>query len=156
MGEVIMARVEAICISPERGTPKQAVDEAEFVEDWGIADDAHAGRWHRQVSLLAAESIERMKELLPDLAQGAFAENVIVSGIDPSAIEVGDLLKIGSDVLLEITQLGKECHEACEIQKTVGDCIMPREGLFARVLEGGMARSGDSVTALEKSRRNQT
>lgn len=145
-----MGRIEAICISQQRGTPKRPISDAEFVEEWGIADDAHAGRWHRQVSILAAESIENAKEILPDISQGAFAENIITSGLDLREVGVGDRLQIGGEVILEITQLGKVCHEECEIQIATGDCIMPKEGLFARVLKGGIVNPGDPVSINRK------
>ncbi len=140
-----MGTVEAICISRERGTAKKPVAEAELVADRGIAGDAHAGQGHRQVSLLAAESIDRMKEKLPQLAQGAFAENIITRGLNLNEFVVGDRLRIGKRVVLEITQIGKECHEVCAIRTVTGDCIMPREGVFTRVLHGGRVRPGDPI-----------
>lgn len=150
-----MGKIEAVCISQRRGTPKIPIVEAEFVEGWGIADDAHAGRWHRQVSILAAESIENVKKKLPDISQGAFAENIITSGLDLTGVGVGDTLEIGSGVVLEITQLGKVCHEECEIQKATGDCIMPKEGVFARVLQGGTVNPGDPISITGKADRDR-
>ncbi len=144
-----MATVEAICISPKKGIVKKAVSQALFEKDFGISDDAHAGKWHRQVSLLAAESIDIVKEKLPTLKDGAFAENIITKGLDITAIKVGDKLQIGEAIVLEITQIGKKCHnDGCAIKKATGDCIMPKEGLFAKVVEGGTARAGDSITLL--------
>ncbi|MEN8258055.1 MAG: MOSC domain-containing protein [Thermodesulfobacteriota bacterium] len=141
-----MATVEAICISPKKGIVKKAVSEAVFEKDFGIADDAHAGKWHRQVSLLAAESIDIVKEKLPTLKDGAFAENIITKGLDITAIKVGNQLQIGDAIVLEITQIGKKCHnDGCAIKKATGDCIMPKEGLFAKVVEGGTAKVGDSI-----------
>lgn len=141
-----MAHVEAVCISVKKGTVKREQEEVQFVEEWGIEDDAHAGKWHRQVSLLAGESIDNVKEILPTLKNGAFAENIITRGIDLSRIEVGQQLSIGRDVLLEITQIGKECHnDGCAIKKATGDCIMPREGIFAKVLKGGRVQKGDTI-----------
>ncbi len=144
-----MATVEAICISPKKGIVKKAVNQAVFEKDFGISDDAHAGKWHRQVSLLAAESIDIVKEKLPTLKDGAFAENIITKGLDITAIKVGDQLQIGDSIILEITQIGKKCHnDGCAIKKATGDCIMPKEGLFAKVLEGGTAQAGDAITPL--------
>jgi len=140
-----MGTVEAICISRERGTVKKPVAEAELVADQGIAGDAHAGHGHRQVSLLAAESIDTMKEKLPQIAQGAFAENIITRGLNLSEFVVGDRLRIGKHAVLEITQIGKECHEGCAIRTATGDCIMPREGVFTRVLQSGRVRPGDPI-----------
>ena len=141
-----MSIIEAICISSERGVTKSPIPEAEFIAEWGIAEDAHAGRGHRQVSMLSAESIDRMRERIPGLTEGAFAENIITRGLDLTQIKIGDIVRIGSDVILEVTQLGKECHEACEIGRTTGACIMPVEGVFTRVLKGGAARPGDSIS----------
>ena len=113
---------------------------------WGIEGDAHAGEWHRQVSLLAGESIDRMREKMPEIDHGMFAENIVTRGIDFSGLSVGDSLNIGDDVVLEITQIGKECHNAgCAIKRTTGECIMPKEGLFCRVLEGGRVTPGMSI-----------
>lgn len=141
-----MAHVEAVCISVKKGTVKREQEAVEMVEDWGIEEDAHAGKWHRQVSLLAGESIDNVKEILPTLKNGAFAENIITRGIDLVKIEIGQQLTVGQDVLLEVTQIGKECHNAgCAIKKATGDCIMPREGIFAKVLKGGKVSKGDSI-----------
>ena len=108
------------------------------LENWGIDGDAHAGDWHRQVSLLAGESIDNVKEVLPTLKNGAFAENIITRGIDLMMLNIGDRLQVGDSVVLEVTQIGKECHNnGCAIKKATGDCIMPREGIFARVIQGG-------------------
>ncbi len=141
-----MAQVEAICISSKKGIVKRSVETAEFQEDFGIKGDAHAGKWHRQVSLLAGESIDTVKKQLPTLKDGAFAENIITRDLDLSKIAVGDHLKIGSEVILEITQIGKKCHnDGCAIKKATGDCIMPKEGLFAKVIIGGAAKPGDQI-----------
>ena len=144
-----MGQVQAICISLKKGTLKKRVTEAIFREGWGIEGDAHAGEWHRQVSLLAGESIDRVKEILPGLKDGAFAENIVTRGVELSSLAVGVTLAIGEEVVLEITQIGKECHnQGCAIKRATGDCIMPREGLFARVVKGGLARPGDRITVL--------
>ena len=143
-----MAEVEAICISNKKGIVKRAVVKALFEEDFGIEGDAHAGKWHRQVSLLAGESIDIVKQQLPTLKDGAFAENIITRGLDLSTIKVGDRLQIGPEIILEITQIGKKCHnDGCAIKKATGDCIMPREGLFAKVIKGGEAKTGDPIIA---------
>ena len=137
-----MGRIEAICISPGKGTVKTTVPEAELRVAHGIVGDAHAGDWHRQVSLLPSESIAKVRDLMPDLADGAFAENLVTSGVDLAGVKVGDRGAVGDDALLEVTQIGKECHNGCAIKKITGDCIMPREGIFCRVLEGGHIRPG--------------
>ncbi|MFH1215022.1 MAG: MOSC domain-containing protein [Pseudomonadota bacterium] len=141
-----MATIETICISSKKGIVKSPVEKATFQAGFGIVGDAHAGKWHRQVSLLAGESIDRVKEHLPSLKKGAFAENIITRGLNLSSVSVGDRLTIGTTIILEITQIGKECHnDGCAIKKATGDCIMPREGIFARVIEGGEAKAGDSI-----------
>ena len=141
-----MAIIEAICISKKKGIPKSSIAEATFQVGFGIVNDAHGGDWHRQISLLAGERIDTVKEVLPQLAHGAFAENIITRGVDLQSIQVGDRLQFGTEILLEITQIGKECHDAgCAIKKATGDCIMPREGIFAKVLQGGEAKPGDPI-----------
>lgn len=141
-----MGYIAAICISHKKGIVKREVKEALVIENRGLEDDAHAGDWHRQISLLAGERIDTVKETLPTLKNGAFAENIITRGIDLGALRIGDRLRLGNDVVLEITQIGKECHnDGCAIKKATGDCIMPREGLFARVLKGGTLRAGDPL-----------
>ena len=145
-----MAIIEAICISSKKGIVKKAVPQAEFQVGFGIAGDAHGGDWHRQVSLLAGESIDTVKEKLPQLKDGAFAENIVTRGLNLAAVKVGDRLRIGKEIVLEITQIGKHCHnDGCAIKKATGDCIMPREGLFAKVVQGGAAQPGDAVAATE-------
>jgi MOSC domain-containing protein YiiM len=140
------ATVEAICISAKKGIVKHEIHTVLFEEDWGIKEDAHAGKWHRQVSLLAGESIDRVKEKLPRLRNGAFAENIITRDIDLSAVKIGDQLQLGDEVLLEITQIGKKCHnDGCAIKKATGNCIMPKEGLFARVIHGGSLKKGATL-----------
>ena len=139
-----MGTIEAVCISTQKGTQKRPVAVGQFAADWGIEGDAHAGHWHRQVSLLSLEKIEAFRRRGAQVAYGAFGENLVVSGIDFSSLPVGTLLQCG-DVLLEMTQIGKECHTHCAIYQVVGDCIMPREGVFARVLRGGVIRPGDTM-----------
>lgn len=140
-----MGKIVAICISSARGTQKQPVDSARLVEDWGVEKDAHGGNWHRQVSLLSADKIAAFNARGADVKPGAFGENLVVEGFDFRSLPVGTLLRCG-DVLLEMTQIGKECHSHCEIYKKMGECIMPREGVFARVLQGGEIRVGDEMT----------
>jgi len=141
-----MAHVEAVCTSEKKGMVKRERAEVVLKTQWGIDSDAHAGDWHRQVSLLAGESIDGVKKVLPTLKNGAFAENIITRGLDLAALKIGDRLRVGAEIILEITQIGKECHNAgCAIKKATGDCIMPREGLFARVVSGGTARPGDPI-----------
>jgi len=140
-----MARVAAIAVSEKRGTQKTCVSSAEFIENWGIKGDAHAGDWHRQISLISARRIEEFRAKGADVEYGAFGENLVVDDIDFRALPVGTLLKCG-EALLEITQIGKECHNHCAIYKAAGDCIMPREGVFARVVKGGTVSVGDEMT----------
>lgn len=140
-----MGVVKGICISRERGTQKTEVEQAEFIADWGVKDDAHAGKWHRQVSLLSFEKIEAFRTKGADIAFGAFGENLIVEGFDFKEFPVGSRFRCGT-VLLEMTQIGKECHSHCEIFQKMGECIMPQEGVFAVVLEGGVIKRGDTMT----------
>ena len=143
-----MGKVMAVCISEKKGTQKRNVHEALFIEDFGLENDAHAGKWHRQVSLLSYERIQDFKKKGAPVEDGAFGENLIVSGIDFKNLPVGTRFQSG-DVVMEMTQIGKECHSGCEIYKIMGDCIMPREGVFARVIRGGRIREGDELTVLE-------
>lgn len=147
-----MGRIEAICISTARGTQKRPVGSAEFVADWGIRGDAHGGHWHRQVSLLSADRIDAFRARGAQVENGGFGENLVVRGFDFSTFPVGTLFKSG-DVLLELTQIGKECHQHCAIYQAVGDCIMPREGVFARVIRGGIVRTGDELVLAERRER---
>jgi len=144
-----MAKVEALCIGQAKGRPKRPVEAAEFRKDHGIAGDAHAGPWHRQVSVLAAEDIATARAKLPDIGPGDFAENVIVSGVDIGRLGLGSRLRLGGEVVLAITQIGKDCHAPCRIGQVTGDCIMPRVGLFARVEVGGAVRAGDAAAVLQ-------
>ena len=140
-----MGVIKGICISEKRGTAKQEIEEAVFVKDWGIEKDAHAGHWHRQVSLLGEESVAHMQEKIDfTLQHGAFAENILVRGITVYKLPVGTKLRIG-EALAEVTQIGKECHQDCAIRKATGDCVMPREGIFVKVLESGHIRPGDRI-----------
>ena len=138
--------VKAICISTARGTEKHAIEEANFIKDYGIEGDAHAGKWHRQVSLLSYNKVEEFNAKGGNVEDGAFGENVLVSGLDFKNLPVGTILKCG-EVVLEMTQIGKECHSHCNIFHRVGDCIMPREGVFAIVKNGGVVKIGDVMVA---------
>jgi len=142
-----MATVKAVCISTEKGTQKTPVDAINLKINHGIVSDAHAGDWHRQVSLLANESVDKMRAKFPELPPGAFAENILTEGLELFTLPIGARLRVG-DALLEITQIGKECHAACAIREVTGDCVMPREGVFAIVLEEGNVRAGDGVAVL--------
>ena len=140
-----MARITSINISPKKGTFKHPVEQAELRVDFGIVGDAHAGNWHRQISLLAQESIDKMTALgLSDLVPGKFAENITTEGIELFTLPVGTRLKLG-ECLVEVTQIGKECHQHCEIYKKVGQCIMPHEGIFVKVLKPGVLSVGDTI-----------
>jgi MOSC domain-containing protein YiiM len=139
-----MARVEAVCISENKGERKKPVESVELRENHGIIGDGHAGDWHRQVSLLAEESIEKMRKLGLDVNAGDFAENITTSGIDLVSLPIGSRLQVG-ETLLEVTQIGKECHTRCAIFYQAGDCVMPKEGIFAKVITGGVIRPGDPV-----------
>jgi MOSC domain-containing protein YiiM len=141
-----MARIVAVCRSEEKGTKKQDVKEGLLKEDYGLVDDAHADCCtHRQVSLLATESINKMRSLGFDVNPGDFAENLTTEGIDLVSLPIGTHISVGKQVILEVTQIGKECHSGCAIYRQIGKCIMPKEGVFARVIRGGLARAGDQV-----------
>ena len=144
-----MAKIEALCVSEKKGEPKRPVAAAEFRRDHGIVGDAHAGPWHRQVSLLAAEDVDAARAKLPDLRPGDFAENVLLGGVDLRLLGLGSRLRLGGEVVLSVTQIGKVCHAPCRIGQALGDCIMPRRGLFARVEAGGRVSTGDAVELLE-------
>lgn len=145
-----MASILAVCSSKEKGIKKEVVAEFFLKEGFGVVGDAHADcGTHRQVSLLAIESIAKMRGLGFDVNPGDFAENFTTDGIDLVSLPVGTRLSVGSGVILEITQIGKECHAGCAIFRQVGKCIMPKEGVFARVIRGGLARAGDTIQVLE-------
>ncbi|GEA31100.1 MOSC domain-containing protein [Clostridium diolis] len=139
-----MGKVVAVCISEKRGTQKKNIQEGKFIENFGIESDAHAGDWHRQVSLLSYEKIEEFNNKGANVIDGAFGENLVVEGIEFTKLPIGAILRC-NDVVLEITQIGKECHNHCEIYKKMGDCIMPRNGVFAKVIVGGKIRCGDEM-----------
>lgn len=142
-------KIVAISISKKKGIPKTNITQAKLIEDFGIEGDIHAGKWHRQVSFLAMESIDKMRAKgLPTLRPGAFAENITTEFIDIPNLQIGSKIKIGAGTELEITQIGKECHSKCAIFFTVGDCVMPREGIFAKVIKGGEIFVGDDVQVI--------
>ena len=143
-----MAKVLAVCISENKGERKTPVDEVELRENHGIVGDAHAGDWHRQVSLLAQESIDKMRALGLDVDKGDFAENLTTEGITLTDLPIGARLKV-SDCLLEVTQIGKECHTRCAIYHQAGDCVMPKEGIFAKVITGGTIAPEDPIERLD-------
>lgn len=140
--------VLAVNISQKKGEKKSNVNEAVILENWGVENDAHAGDWHRQVSLLSLSSVEKMRNMGVDIKFGDFAENLTIDGIEVSKLPIGTKLKIG-EVVLEVTQIGKECHnKGCAIKRQVGSCVMPIEGIFARVINSGPVKVGDTVEVL--------
>lgn len=145
-----MGKIVALCISKNKGEQKHPVESVSLKKNFGIIDDAHAGNWHRQISFLSKESIDEFNKKGAEVTPGAFGENIIVEGIDLKNIKVGDLLKSG-DVIFEITQLGKQCHDRCAIYYKMGDCIMPRLGVFARVLLDGELHLNDTIEQIERN-----
>lgn len=145
-----MGKIMAVCISEKRGTQKKNIEKVRLIENFGLEGDAHGGNWHRQVSLLSFEKVRAFEEKGISVEDGAFGENLLVEGFDFKTLPVGTRFRCG-EVLLEMTQIGKECHSHCEIYQAVGDCIMPREGVFARVLHGGMIQIGDELEIVPSS-----
>ena len=145
-----MGKVLAVCTSEKKGTQKEDVGTIEVIEDYGVKGDAHAGKWHRQVSLLSYEKIEEFRYRGAQVEFGAFGENFVVEGYDFKTLPIGSRFKC-NDVILELTQIGKECHQGCAIYQTMGDCIMPREGVFCKVLHGGTVKNGDEFTLIEEA-----
>lgn len=144
------AKIVSVNISPKKGMRKKPISESKVVIDHGLVDDAHAADWHRQISLLAQESIDKMVEMGLKVGAGDFAENLTTIGIDLIALPIGKRLKVGSDVVLEVTQIGKECHTRCAIYRQAGDCVMPKEGIFAKVINEGTIRTGDEIAVEEE------
>ncbi len=140
--------VVAVCISQKKGTRKRDVGRAELRPDWGIVGDAHAADWHRQVSLLAWESIEKMRALGLNVGAGSFAENITTQGLNLVELPVGTRLRLG-EAVTEVTQIGKVCHDRCAVYYQAGDCVMPREGIFVKVLQGGIVKVGDTIEVIE-------
>ena len=149
-------RIYAISISETKGVRKDNVATAVLRPDHGIENDAHAGKWHRQVSLLAKESIDKMVKKGLDVGPGDFAENITTEGIDLISLPIGERLRLGTDVLVEVTQIGKECHDRCAIYYEAGDCVMPREGIFVKVLAGGSINLGDSIARPEDNKPDES
>lgn len=145
-----MGKIMAVCISEKRGTQKKNIEKVRLIENFGLEGDAHGGNWHRQVSLLSYEKVRAFEEKGISVEDGAFGENLLVEGFDFKTLPIGTRLRCG-EVLLEMTQIGKECHSHCEIYQAVGDCIMPREGVFARVLHGGVIQIGDELEIVPSS-----
>jgi MOSC domain-containing protein YiiM len=151
---IIKGRIKAISISKERGTKKYNVPTARLKAGFGIEGDAHAGDWHRQVSLLGEESIEKMRAKGANVTEGDFAENITTEGIDLQTLKIGSKLRLGTEAEVEITQFGKQCHSGCFIFQQIGDCIMPREGVFAKVTKQGRIKPGDTIEILQTSGEN--
>lgn len=148
MNKKIKGKILAVCQSREKGTVKKDIGSGVLIENYGLENDAHAGEWHRQISLLGIESINKMKDKGFEIKFGDFAENLTTENIILPELPIGTKLAVGESVLLEITQIGKKCHHDCEIRKKIGDCVMPREGIFTRVLKGGKVDTGDCVEVL--------
>jgi len=148
MNKKIKGEILAVCQSREKGTVKKDIGSGVLIENYGLENDAHAGEWHRQISLLGIESINKMKDKGFEIKFGDFAENLTTENIILPELPIGTKLAVGESVLLEITQIGKKCHHDCEIRKKIGDCVMPREGIFTRVLKGGKVDTGDCVEVL--------
>lgn len=145
-----MGKIVSVCTSSVKGQSKDPVSCITVVAGKGIEGDVHAGSWHRQISLLATESVESMREKYPDIPVGAFAENILTEGIDLKSLPVGTVLRAGTS-LLAVTQIGKECHADCAIRRKVGDCVMPREGIFTIALKSGTIRPGDTIEIVSLS-----
>lgn len=146
---ILMGKVVAVCISEKKGTQKRDVGTRRLIEHFGMEGDAHAGKWHRQVSLLARESADIMRQKGLNIKDGDFGENIVTEGIELKSVPVGTVLKIGKGITLRITQIGKLCHDRCAIYYKAGDCIMPKEGIFAEILGGGIIKVGDGITIQE-------
>jgi len=144
-----MGIIKAVCTSPDKGMRKKNIGQGLLIKEHGLSGDAHAGDWHRQVSLLAIESIDKMRALGLEVGPGDFAENLTTEGIDLVNLPLGTRLKLGDAAIGEVTQIGKECHSHCAIYYQAGDCVMPREGIFIRVLDGGTIKVGDPINVLE-------
>jgi len=143
-----MGKIIAVCTSERKGMKKKNVGEGMLKVGFGLEGDAHGGDWHRMVSLLGVESIQKMKDKGADVGPGDFAENLTTEGLELFTLPIGTKLKIGTTSIGEVTQIGKQCHTTCEIFKQVGECVMPKEGIFIRLLEGGAVRSGDSIEVI--------
>ena len=149
--KTLSKEIIAVCTSKSKGQRKTDVGQGELLKGFGLVGDAHGGDWHRQVSLLAIESIDKMRAAGLDVGPGDFAENLTTRGIELHSLPIGTRFRVGASVLLEMTQIGKECHDRCAIYHQAGDCVMPKEGVFAIVIEGGLVKTGDAVEILEPS-----
>lgn len=145
-----MGKIVAVCTSTGKGERKTNVGQGRLIADFGLEGDAHGGTWHRQVSLLAMESIEKMRQMGLDVGPGDFAENLTTKGIELTSLPIGTRLRIGGQALGEVTQIGKECHTRCAIYYQAGDCVMPREGIFIRILRGGEVKVGDPIEVVDR------
>ncbi|MBM4065890.1 MAG: MOSC domain-containing protein [Planctomycetes bacterium] len=145
-----MGKLVAVCISEKKGTQKRDVGTCRLIEHFGLEGDAHAGEWHRQISLLARESADIMREKGLNIKDGDFGENIVTEGIELKSLPIGTVLKIGDGITIRVTQIGKLCHDRCAIYYKAGDCIMPREGIFAEILTGGIIKAGDEITIVGK------
>jgi MOSC domain-containing protein YiiM len=143
-------KIIAVSISEQKGVPKKNIPEGLLLEEFGLEGDAHGGNWHRQVSLLAQESIKKMQDLGLKVHPGSFAENITTQGINLPELPIGTKLRLGSEALVEVTQIGKVCHDRCAIYRLAGDCVMPREGIFVRILKGGKVKPGDAIEILAR------
>lgn len=141
-------KIIAVSISDTKGVPKKNIPEGTLVEEFGLAGDAHGGPWHRQLSLLALESIRKMQDLGLKVHPGSFAENITTEGISLPELPIGTRLRLGPEALVEVTQIGKVCHDRCAIYRLAGDCVMPKEGIFVRIIKGGQVRAGDQIEIL--------
>lgn len=149
---MINAKVSGVCISTKKGTGKKNINESKFIENWGLENDAHAGNWHRQVSLLSKERIDDFNKKGAGVEYGAFGENIIVDSYDLTKVPVGSIIEMGNDAVLRVTQIGKKCHSGCDIFQKMGYCIMPKNGIFVRVLKGGVVKTGDDIRIFEGHR----
>ncbi len=147
----VCGRIVAVSVSDRKGVKKTNIEQGLLIANFGLEGDAHGGDWHRQISLLARESIDKIRAKGLDVAPGDFAENITTSGFALEELPIGTRLRLGTEALVEITQIGKVCHNRCAIFHQVGDCVMPREGVFARILKGGSIRPGDTITSLDAS-----
>jgi len=151
MKQIQRGKILAVNISEEKGTKKTNIQSCALLKDFGLKGDAHAGPWHRQVSLLANESIEKMRAMGLSVSYGDFAENITTEGIDLVHLPIGTTIRIGDSVVLQVTQIGKECHERCAIYYQVGDCVMPKEGIFAEVMNEGEVKVGDEIITQDQA-----
>jgi MOSC domain-containing protein YiiM len=147
-------KIIAVSISDQKGVPKKNIPEGTLVENYGLSGDAHGGPWHRQVSLLALESIQKMQDLGLKVRPGSFAENITTQDIVLPELPIGTRLSLGPEALVEVTQIGKVCHDHCAIYRLAGDCVMPREGIFVKVLKGGKVKPGDEIEIIQSENKN--